>query len=87
MKKSQETFVIDQLKLNGYISRNLCLQERITRLGAIICNLKASGWDFDAKYVRENGGKNFYYYVTKSPLKVVEYTIEGEGMGTIKIYA
>lgn len=84
MKKSQEQFVIDQLKLNGYISRNLCLQERITRLGAIICNLKASGWDFNAKYVRESGGKNFYYFVTKSPLKVVEYMVEGQ---TIRTYA
>lgn len=79
MKKSQEQWVIEQLKLNGYISRNLCLQERITRLGAICCNLKKEGWDFEAKYVKENGGKNYYYYVLKTPLKKIVYTIPGMG--------
>lgn len=75
MKKSQEQFVIGQLNLNGYISRNLCLQERITRLGAIVCDLKEKGWEFDAKYVKENGGKNYYYYVTKTPLKKIIYKV------------
>ncbi|MCK9371014.1 hypothetical protein M0R04_13975 [Candidatus Dojkabacteria bacterium] len=82
--KSQESFVIDQLKLNGYISRNLCLQERITRLGAIICDLKKVGWDFDPKYVHENGGKNFYYYVTKSPLKLFTYVAGGKEYSILK---
>jgi len=85
MRQSQEQFVINQLKLNGYISRNLCLQERITRLGAIICNLKKVGWDFDAKFVNEKGGKNFIYYATKSPLKVVKYTTpEGKEISLFK---
>lgn len=84
MKKLQEQFIIDQLKLNGSISRNLCLQERITRLGAIICTLKKEGWNFETKYVKENGGNNFYYYVIKSPLKIITYQVDGK---EIKIYA
>ena len=84
MKTSQEQFVISQLKLNGFISRNLCLQERITRLGAIICNLKKEGWDFDPKYVQENGGRNFYYYVKTSPLKLFTYVAGGKEFSILK---
>ena len=76
MKESQLQFVIDQLKLNGHISRNLCLKERITRLGSRIWDLKKLGWDFETRWVKENGGKNFYYFAIKSPLKVVTYTKE-----------
>ena len=74
--KDQEQFIVNQLKLNGFISRNFCLQERITRLGAYICDLKKKGWEFESKYVKENGGKNFYYYVTKTPLVKTEYYVK-----------
>lgn len=82
--KHQREFVINQLKLNGHISRNLCLQERISRLGSIICNLKKVGWDFEPKYVNENGGKNYYYYVIKSPLKTHTYEVEGKIITILK---
>ena len=78
-KQTQLNFIINQLNLNGYISRNLCLQERITRLGARIQDLKDSGWEFETKYVHENGGKNFYYYTKSSPYKKVVYNVEGIG--------
>lgn len=87
MKKSQEQFVIDQLKLNGFVSRNLCLQERITRLGAIIWTLQhEKGWEFRGDYCKEKGGRNYYYYVVKSPLKVYNYKVEGLDK-EIKVYA
>lgn len=73
--KSQTQWVVEQLKLNGYVSRNLALQEHITRLGAIICNLSKVGWVFEGKYVEENGGKNYYYYAISSPLKKISYFI------------
>lgn len=77
MKQSQEKFVINQLKLNGFISRNFCLENYVSRLGAIICDLKKDGWDFDAKYVTGKKGKNFVYYVTKTPLKQQTFSVQG----------
>ena len=71
--QSQTEYVITLLKNYGYVDRNNCLEQRLTRLGAIICNLKKLGWDFRAEFVKEKGGKNFYYYATKSPLKVLQY--------------
>jgi hypothetical protein len=74
MKQSQLQFVINQLKLNGFVSRNFCLKERITRLGARINDLKKLGWDFRTEFIKENGGLNYYYFCTKSPLHKVIYT-------------
>ena len=47
MKKSQLKRVEDRLKQCGEISRNECLRNYISRLGAIICVLKEQGYEFE----------------------------------------
>jgi hypothetical protein len=48
MKSTQKQFVIDQLNKTGKISRNFCLNNYITRLGAIVCHLnKKEGWNLE----------------------------------------
>ena len=80
MKQSQEKFVIEQLKLNGFISRNFCLENYVSRLSAIIQDLEADGWKFEPKYIpNKNGkGRNYVYYVVGSPLKKLTYTVDGK---------
>lgn len=75
MKKSQKERIISKLLKDGYITRNECLRNYISRLGAIICLLKSEGWDFDTK--SENG--DYKYTVTKCPIKKVVYTVSGTG--------
>jgi hypothetical protein len=60
---TQKQFVINQLEAKGEISRNLCLNNRITRLAAIINNLKKKGWEF--KEDRING--DYIYYIKAKP--------------------
>lgn len=74
MKKSQKQWVVQQLKEKGYISRNDCLKQCITRLSSIIFILKEEGWGFIEDFVPMNDGKDFWYKVSKSPFKkVVRY--------------
>ena len=75
--KHQEEFVKKQLLLNGFISRNFCLENYVSRLSAIIQNLEADGWCFDPKYVKGKKGRNFVYYLVSCPMKKVEYTVQG----------
>lgn len=69
--KSQKQFVIDKLKTDGFISRNFCLKNYISRLSAIILTLRKEGWELQGEW--ENG--DYYYKVTGSPLKKVIYKI------------
>ena len=78
MKNQSQKQYVEKILLNhGEISRNHCLQERITRLSAIIQSLEESGWEFNPHYRKENGGRNFYYTATKMPYRKVEYRVEG----------
>ena len=77
MKQSQTNFIIQQLNLNGFISRNFALKNFIGRLASRMDDLRKAGWEFETKIVKENGGKNFYYYVKSSPLKKTIYKVEG----------
>jgi len=63
MKASQRHFTICRLRENGKISRNECLQNRITRLSAIIQNLEIEGWKFNSH--RQEG--NWLYEVVFDP--------------------
>lgn len=69
--KSQLQFIIEKLKTDGFISRNYCLQNYITRLGARINDLKNMGWDIKGKRV----DNDYYYEVVGSPLTKVEYRV------------
>jgi len=43
---TQEEWIIERLRKNGSITRNECLRNYISRLGARISDLKAKGWVF-----------------------------------------
>ena len=63
--KSQEQYVVNELLKNGKISRNQCLQRYITRLGALIYIIKNKNpqWEISAKFEKNNGGKDYVYYL------------------------
>ena len=48
-KENQEKKVIEQLETNGMVSRNWALKNYISRLGAIMCDLK-EWYEFDTKH-------------------------------------
>jgi len=62
--KKQLSWVKQQLRLNGQVSRNEALRNYISRLGAIICDLKSDGWDIDGGY---DSKKDFVYKLKKAP--------------------
>lgn len=62
------SFIKKHLEQDGYISRNHCLKNYISRLGARIDDLKKEGWEFRPETVKTaNGGKDFVYYVKSKP--------------------
>lgn len=65
--EKQKEWVLGQLLENGYITRNECLKNYISRLGAIICDLKKEGYDFSAGYVKTVYGKDFRYDLISRP--------------------
>ena len=79
--KNQSQFVTKQLLKNGKVSRNECLRNSITRLGAVISILKADGWKFDeipsstgqtmtvGRYVKTKGGNDYVYTLVSKPKK------------------
>lgn len=73
---SQKTFVENELIKNRRITRNFCLRNYISRLGAIISVLKDNGYVFEAKYVEIETpfgkGKDFEYSVVKFPRAIQE---------------
>ncbi len=68
--KSQKQFVVDTLRKQGYITRNYCLQNFISRLGAIILTLKKAGMNIEAE--SKNG--DYIYHLKDRPKEVVVYT-------------
>lgn len=74
-KKTQEERIINKLFKDGFITRNEALQNFISRLGAIICDMQTKGWEFEAKFIKTDTGRDYIYRVIKSPFKKVEYTI------------
>lgn len=67
---SQVEFIKTKLQENGEISRNECLKQYISRLGARINDLKQLGWQFETEVrrtIKPNGshGKDFVYKLKK----------------------
>lgn len=60
---TQKQRVLGQLKKFGKISRNDCLRNYISRLSAIIYDLKKEGYEFTEKEV---GGDYIYFLVDRS---------------------
>jgi hypothetical protein len=82
--KSQKDFIIDELNINGHISRNYCLnlyhlkvRPSITKLATLISDLRLKDkWDIERKHELDaNGNKDEVYYVVKSPMKKTEYYV------------
>ena len=57
-KVTQRKWIVARLKECGEISRNECLRNYISRLGAHVLSLKSSGWNIVGGYrvVRNDGG-------------------------------
>ena len=65
--------ILEQLRANGYVSRNWCLSQGVTRLGAYIADLKAEGYEFTANYDK---GNYEYHLVKGKPVQVQDVKIE-----------
>lgn len=68
---TQKEFVVKKLKDDGFITRNFCLKNYISRLGSIICNLKKEGWNIEGK----NDDNDYVYEVKGSPFKTMYYRL------------
>ena len=71
LNMTQKQWVEQRLNANGKITRNECLRNYISRLGAIIAMLKSDGWEFETKYIDVKTpfgtGKDYQYTVIKNP--------------------
>jgi len=64
---TQLQIVTDYLQTTGCVSRNVCIREHyITRLGAIVNNLKKKGWEFKT----EDRNGDYVYILIKDPTKL-----------------
>lgn len=67
-KITQLEWVKQKLEKDGYITRNECLRNYISRLGAIISVLKEQGYEFEVGYVKVEtmfGTSKDYKYTLK----------------------
>lgn len=64
--ETQREWIKNQLLDRGQISRNVCLDRRITRLSGHIYAIKDKNptWQIDAKMVKTQGGKDYLYTLT-----------------------
>ena len=65
---TQKEWVKKMLKENGYITRNQALRNYISRLGAIVADLKAEGLHLEGSYIKVETpfgiGKDYRYDIT-----------------------
>lgn len=61
---SQEKIVLNELQERGAVTRNWCLQNRITRLSAIIHRLTGKGYNFRSER-GERASDNYIYHLVK----------------------
>lgn len=70
-KPTQKIRVENKLLESGYITRNQCLRNYISRLSAIIQVLESEGWIFETQ-----DKKGDYVYTVKAcPFKRLEYKL------------
>jgi hypothetical protein len=67
LNEYQEVKVMKILIKTGKITRNQCLRMYISRLSAIIFELKERGWVFKSGYVKTAYGKDYAYYLVSRP--------------------
>lgn len=66
--KNQKSFVINQLITKGQVSRNLCLKNFISRLGAWMCILKEQGLKYEGHYTENRD----YVYKVKGQKRLLK---------------
>lgn len=69
---NQKQFIINKLNKDGFITRNFALKNYISRLSAIILNLKNEGWKIEGR----NDGGDYIYEVVGSPFKKEIYKLD-----------
>ena len=62
-KMTQLSWAKHQLKSKGYVSRNDALSNRITRLAAIIAELRSQGYQIEGGWQKTIFGKDYLYYM------------------------
>lgn len=70
-KLNQKQRIINQLLKEGFITRNSCIRNYITRLSAYILDLKNEGWEFETI----DNGKDYIYKVSKCPYQIRTLTL------------
>ena len=65
MKITQLEFVRLQLLENGFITRNFCLRNYISRLGSRICELKQEGMCITGENFKTENGTDYIYRLKK----------------------
>jgi len=82
-KKSQKSRVLKRAIERDFVTRNECLDmpygDKITRLGAIIFDLKQEGWIFET----EDNGKDCIYWLKNKPPKIEYEIVEKEGQPVV----
>ena len=63
MKTSQKKRIVRKLARDGFVTRNECLNQHITRLSAFILALKKEGYKFRAEKTK----KDYKYHLLEAP--------------------
>ena len=74
---SQKTIVLKKLRDEGRVTRNWALQNRISRLSAIMLDLKHEGVNFDTEETKHD----YIYSLKDKPKEIIEYRVQGELVG------
>lgn len=77
MKQSQKQKVLKYLRENGFVTRNWALQNYISRLSAIMLDLKNEGVNFEAG----DKGNDYVYTLKDKPKETIVYRVNGEIVG------
>lgn len=77
MKTSQKDKVLTELRSQGFVTRNWALRNFISRLGAIMCDLKKDGIEFETKRIEGDYG----YILQDKPKATEVYRVNGEIVG------
>ena len=83
MKNTQKNRVLKRLKERGCITRNECLgtYPAISRLGAIICQLKKEGYEIEGK----DEGNDYVYRIELKPVVKPQVVQLPDGSYTAKM--
>lgn len=65
--QSQTEQILEELRINGFVSNFWAIENRILRLSPLIHLKRCNGYHFRTEYGDDLGlgGKNYYYYLEK----------------------